>query len=133
MISPKTIQLIYKLQSLTMQDLLCWKETVNDGVFQIAYPNFSVQIRKTDSEVYYNGDIIIQIFNENATLMEEISIKDIEIYGNFSYSEINAAEFMHAFYQKTRSQALGVEKVINDIISELDKLSPPNIDDNIPF
>ena len=77
-------------------------------------------------------DVVIRILNENAEQIEEIT--DLDIANFEGYEPPTAYKYMIEIYNKARSQAMGVEKVINDILLQLGGEDDAQGEDNtIPF
>lgn len=110
------LELILQLRDLTIADTIHWNETVDDGIYQISFSSFSLKIYKLSIDTI-DERIVIQILNENGTIIAEIDDSDIAEFD--AYKQPKAWRLMDELYNKARSQALGVEDVINDIISVL--------------
>lgn len=130
MISSKSFDLAVKLYTKTLANEITWSQSVDDDVFQISYPNFTIKIFERTS---YNDsiDIVLQIFNENAVLVEEIT--DVDITNFKGYNDDRAFKFMRKLLNQARAQAIGVESVIDNILSTLDSTSGDTTIDEIPF
>ncbi len=130
MISTRAVELVRTLFDKTMDNMLVWESSAEDGVYQLSYPNFSIQIFERLTQ--QGSDIVIHVFNENADLVDEITDVDIQDTGEFE----SAYHIMSDIYKKARAQALGTEKVIDDILKQLKSPKPPpptKKGDEIPF
>ena len=100
---------------------VAWEPTASDDVFQVAFPQYSVQIStqpsvEPDAEV----DYIMRIFNQQGTLVEEVT--DIDVRKSLE----GAFQIMREIHDGARRKAMGVDDALTNILSELDK-------DDIPF
>lgn len=131
MISPKTFQVVQTLYNKTMDGSICWGETIEDGEYQLSYPTFTVKIFQRINQFSTEPDtldIVIQFFNENAILVEEITDVDIS---QASLLPGSSFSYMNELYKKARGQALGADKVMDDILGQLE--TKPAAEDEIPF
>ena len=112
----KMALLLQKLEKLTLSGNLDWEPTEKDNVFQTSFPNFSVRIYPEEE------DYVISIFNSEGLLLESVTDPELSDILKDSFSR------MKALYESSRGYALGTEKVLDDILNELDKK-----DLDIPF
>jgi hypothetical protein len=126
----KSADLIVKLRNKTLSGDVSWEGTENEGVFQAALTNYTLQIL-TRRTPYQSGgsEFVLKIFNGEAQLIDEIADTDIQEHIS------NASEIMSDLYQRARSIAMGLDKAIDNIISELGEDPSPGIaeDEDLPF
>jgi hypothetical protein len=93
---------------------------VEEDVYQASFPGYSIRILERltkESNAQSDAvDCIVQIFNENGTLMEEID--DIQLREGWEY-ETPPFITMDAIYVTARRTALGVEQALDNLLNEL--------------
>ena|ERR1700722_6106124 len=119
----KQAGMVKKLAQLTKEGLIDWKSSLNQSSFQVSFRDNTVRIttRDRDDEV----DILIQLLNGNGEIVEIFSDVDL---GNIS-TESGQTWFnlTQELLENARRKALGADKVLDEIIADLDKA------DDIPF
>ena len=118
MLNPKSIQVIHDLYQKTMDHKLksVWMKSINDNVFQISYPTFTIKIIKTTKNL--ETGFIVQILNENAELMVEIT--DNDLTGVKEFQNGHAFEMLQELYNEAQLQAFGYDdKFIDEVIRSL--------------
>jgi hypothetical protein len=120
---PKQAGMVKKLAQLTKEGLIDWKSSLNQSSFQVSFRDNTIRITTRDrgDEV----DILIQLLNGNGEIVEIFSDVDL---GNIS-TESGQTWFnlMQELLENARRKALGADKVLDEIIADLDKA------DDIPF
>jgi hypothetical protein len=107
--------LVHVLQQHTNEQKIIWEKTVNEDVFQVAFSNYIVHIgyRLFDTQIEY----FIRILDDYNAIVEEATDIDLQ-------SELGGArqsyKTMEALYGSARSQAMGVDKAIDSILSNLE-------------
>jgi hypothetical protein len=117
MVNEKVIALIRKLHDLTIKGKLDWEETGASGVYSLSFPDSSIHIFESNSDI--GPDIVIQIFNSEASIITEVNDEEI------SDSIDNSFTYMNQIYQNARSHALKIDTTIDDILGNLEKDEPP--------
>jgi hypothetical protein len=119
----KQAGMVKKLAQLTKEGLIDWKSSLNQSSFQVSFRDNTIRITTRDrgDEV----DILIQLLNGNGEIVEIFSDVDL---GNIS-TESGQTWFnlMQELLENARRKALGADKVLDEIIADLDKA------DDIPF
>ena len=117
----KQMRLVRKLSELTDQDAIDWKQAVPEGLFQVSFRDNSVRIMLQSANAA--PDIIIQLVNGDGEVVE-------------SFSDVNLQEasddaqpgewynFLMSLYNAARRKALGADRVLNEIINDLDEIIP---------
>ena len=115
----KLADFMKRLHKNTLDGTISWQETFEDDKYQISFPKYTLQILMNEDST---GDIsyIVQIFNEEGKLIEDIS--DYDISNEIPHGFV----MMKEIYERARSQAMGLDKALDDIMTYL----PP--DDNQP-
>jgi hypothetical protein len=110
--------LITKLHEKTMTEEVYWEKTSKEGLFMATFPGYSVRIATRQNMSQPDEvDYIFAIYDEQGALIERID--DIELQA--ANKEFKAYKILAEIYDKARRKALGVDKAIEVIISELDK------------
>ncbi len=111
----KLTRLVKLLQVRTLDGDIEWEETARPGVYQAAFPKYAVSIstrrNRDDPE---ETDYFVTIHNEEGKAVEQKS--DIDLRGQ-GLSE--AYPLMQEIYDTARRQALGTDKVLEDLLSYL--------------
>jgi len=112
MVNERIVKLIERLHQRTMDGKITWEQTNIEGVFQIAFPEYSLKISKSESSHDYSISIFLQIYNKDGILIE--GVHDGQLMPMIPFST------MEELYYNARRTAMGVDKAIDDILSELD-------------
>ena len=117
MSNARLAKMIYLLQQRTDEQKIVWENTVFEDVYQVAFPSHVVQVGHRipdpdsafrDEEVYF-----IRILDEQHTMIEEAT--NVHLKDELE----NSYRTMENLYRSARGQAMGVDKAINSILSEL--------------
>ena len=104
---------------MTLDGNLQWEKTADEGVFQTIVASYILRYKhKTHGNIY-----TIELYNSDNEMVDRFT--DEELTDNDEYESELVFSKMSSAYDKARRQAMGTEKAIDDIISELDN--------NIPF
>jgi hypothetical protein len=131
----KLITFVKKLSQRTLEGKVPWEKTVEDAVFQAAFPAYSITIgtRETQNEFESGVDYVIKIFNDEGGLVEVIADPD------FAKGDFDGGAFrvMEEIYAVARRTAMGVEKALDSLLASLNETSSKGKgsvqDDDIPF
>lgn len=110
----KAFNLVKKIHEKTLNGDIQWEETEREGIYQAAFPNYSVRICEKPSMNGYSMNYILSIFNGEGKLVEDIT--DIDLSQDHSDSDT----LMQELYRAARSIAMGVETAIDDILTSLE-------------
>src|SRR6266700_50910 len=115
MVNSRSVILVERLHERTLNNKLLWEKTVVPGVFQVVFGVHSIQVAKRE-DVDSWGTVIghsfsMEIYNEEGTLIEEIRAKDLEE---------SASQKLEELYELARRQAMGVDKILDSLLSELE-------------
>lgn len=131
----KRVGLVKGLLKKTKAKELNWEITGYETTFQTAFPEYTIQIGEYHTS-YSQHDYLITIQNKDSVDIDNISDEELYPVWNEAYKN------MRELYQLARRQALGVDKVLDDLLQELGvekedyELEDPNSinnDDDIPF
>ena len=121
MVDPKLTLLLRRLHKKTLESKVPWERTVDEGVFQASFKGYSVILfsRPTKQpEPDPNAiDYVLQIFNEDGVLVEEVDDLDFDKneLGQFPYI------MMDEIYTSARRTVMGVDKAIDTLLKALDE------------
>jgi len=112
---PKMVYLVQKLYRRTDAESVEWEVTEIEGVFQAAFPEYTVRLsmQLLDGHVPGSEDYVISIFNAHGLKVEEVSDVDLAEELADSY------EVMKHLYRAARRKAMGVDKALDSILSSL--------------
>jgi hypothetical protein len=118
MTTDKHRKLVSLLLSQTRRGKVDWKESVNGGAFQVSFANNSLRISEHETE--RSIDYVIELINNEGVVVESFADPELE-------TDQNQVWFrdMKELYETARRTVLGSEKVLNEIINELE--------DDLPF
>lgn len=118
----KIVKFINLLEQRTTNGEVEWQETADEGMFQAAFPGYSVRVfPRTDEDG--DTDYVVQIYNETGSLIEEVRVIDIrESPSREAY--LKAAGQMRSLYEGARRRAMGVDQALDQIIGNLEEERP---------
>jgi hypothetical protein len=115
----KYAELVFALQQQTLGGKVDWRPedatSIKPGKFACTLGKFTISFFTTRND---NGelDYILAISDQYGAEIDRVSDVDLRTHMDSSYS------FMQDFYKEVRQQALGVDKALNALISELKSL-----------
>ena len=123
---PEIHALIRRLTLGTQQGKVTWTAQ-NDQWFDLTTGGVTVMIR-SDNPSGDEHPYSFELTNDQGATLGRASTIEGEYYADWEQD-------MEALFKAARSQALGVDRAIEGLASELDlpELPPPPIDDDIPF
>lgn len=110
MTNDKYYALVDRLISKTNQEAVDWKESGFPNGFQVSFPNYSLILSEQEDDVG-SVDYVVRIIDSNGTVIDRFSDADL---GGEYFSR------MSELYQRARRQSLGVDKALDEILSELE-------------
>jgi hypothetical protein len=117
MAETRLVKLIRLLQQRTNDQKIFWEQTVEENTYQVAFPNYILQIgyrMKSENPFTDEIDYFIRILDENNKIIEEATDDDLK-------PELgNAYQIMDNLHRSARRQAMGVDKAIDSILSDLE-------------
>ena len=115
----KLIKMIGLLQRRTDEKKISWEQAVDEDVYQTAFPNYTVQLGYKESSTQFGDiDYFIRILDEDNKIVEEAT--DVDLHNELVNEGMNTYKVMENLYKSARRQAMGVDKAINSILSELE-------------
>lgn len=112
----KLITLINLLHEKTRNETMDWKETEDEDSFEAAFPNFTVMISADTSHRFSKKtEYSLLIYDAQARLIEEVSDEELSIHELGT----DPTYFMKEIHQGARMKALGVNKALDEIITEI--------------
>ena len=120
MAEQRLLDLVASLKGLTDKNKVDWQETPEEGVFQAAFPEYTIKIRQANDPYHYDNAIVVQIYNANGAQIESASDRELE---QLAPNTQGLHEFMGDLFQAARRKALGTEKAVSDLLSYLQTLS----------
>ena len=109
-------KLIQLLHQRTDEKKIVWEQTIDEDVYQVAFPRYIIQIgyKSVTRGFEEETDYFIRILNEDNKTIEEATDIDLE-------SELeNAYKTMENLHRSARRQAMGVDKALDSILSNLE-------------
>ncbi|MCK4570748.1 hypothetical protein KAT84_02240 [Candidatus Bipolaricaulota bacterium] len=104
--------LVNRLASRTEAGYIHWEETEIEGVFQVSFSSSSVQISLQGANTP-EPDVVIRLFNAEGKHVDEFSDRDV------ADGDFPAYRIMYEMFETARSQALGVEQVLDSLLADL--------------
>ena len=138
MTDSNVIELVRRLQATTKTGNARWSKTADEGVFNLSFSDYSIQVSKREEWELNDSyeTFVIQIFDSNGELVEEIKPSDFD-QADFAYND-DPLDVFKSIYSSARRTAMGMDKAILSILNELPQVeeaegSPPRSpDDDIP-
>lgn len=118
----KLAVLAHRLHQRTIEGRLEWEVTATSEVYQTSFANYSINISKLESRSEIKPDIEISVFDDEGVELESFLDEDLSdsMFEEFAEPDTNAYQIMSETYDVARRTALGSEKAINEILSNLD-------------
>ena len=114
----KLVDLVRKIDAKTDSGELSWEKTVSDEEFQANLSNSLLRIRRE-----YTGstdpDFVLTVLDKNGTELESISDAYLNRFWRRDIVPDTAFAVMQRIFKAARRKALGVDKAIEGILSEL--------------
>ena len=112
---PKMVYLVQGLYRRTDAERVEWEETEIEGVFQAAFPEYSVSLEMQLPDGHGPGseDYVLSIFNARGLKIEEVS--DVDLAEDLA----DSYEVMKHLYRAARRKAMGVDQALDSILSSL--------------
>lgn len=119
----KEAALVQKLARLTSTSAIDWKPAVQPNTFQVSFRENTVRISTRGGSAIEDPDIEIQLLNGSGEVVERFTDVDLK-----NDEEVGAAErwfvLMKDLFAGARKTALGADRILNEIISDLDDIIP---------
>jgi hypothetical protein len=109
--------LIVMLREKTVSNKVNWQKTTRVGSYLATFPGYSITISTRQRQQENDVDYIISIFDADGVLVE--STDDVVL--KQQNDKFNAYVVLGEIYDVARRKALGVDKAIDKILSELEK------------
>jgi hypothetical protein len=107
--------LLERLIDRTDQGKVSWEITAEKGTYQASFPNYAVRIFTRPSETWGQIDYVLTLHDEGGEMVDQIA--DVELRDS---GFDDAYKRMEHLYNQARRKAMGVDKAIDDLLSELD-------------
>ncbi len=117
----KQMALVNKLIELTNVGAIQWKPSLADTMFQISLRDNTLRIslQKRANE----PDVEIQLLNGDGDLVESFSDVDLQADSD-GFATGGWYSAMFDIYKAARRKALGADKVLDEIMADLDGIGP---------
>jgi hypothetical protein len=131
MADPKFLTLIHKLLERSKRGKVQWEATAAEGVYQAAFPQYSVKIYSLPGDMG-ELDYILQLADDEGQVIDEI--RDTDFPNEFNN--------MRDLFNCARSIGLGLDRALDSILAALgpdepapaEPSEPPEITDgDVPF
>lgn len=122
MIENKLVELVSRIEKKTISDSLTWEPTADAHEFQTTLGNFVVRIgEQFDPSDVDNPDYVIRIIDNMGNVLESATNGELfKITPEGKIENRHPYEVMKSIFRKAKRQALGVDKAIDSILSELE-------------
>jgi hypothetical protein len=109
------VYLVQKLYRRTSDGCVDWEETEIEGIFQAAFPEYTVRlsVQSPDGHAPGSEDYMLSIFNTHGLKIEEVS--DVDLAEDL----VDSYEVMKHLYRAARRKAMGVDQALDSILSTL--------------
>jgi hypothetical protein len=116
---------VKQLSKLTESGTIDWKPSINVNTFQVSFRDNTLRITSRPNE--NEQDFLVQLVNSNGELVETFSDLDLNDSDEPTESRKSWFGILRDLYENARRKALGADKVLDEIIADLDEA------DDIPF
>ena len=128
MTEEKLIEFVTKLEAKTLSGNVKWEETAATDVFQATLSSFVIRICRSEARDG-STDLEIDLVSKDGTIIESLSdgqfLRMVRKYQSAgALLEVNAHGVMESIFTSARRMALGVDKALDDVLSELNGESP---------
>lgn len=107
--------LIIRLLANSREGKIGWESTASSGVYQAAFPNYSVRVlARTNAE--YNQDYGLEIYDQEGQVIEQVWDTDLD---DSSFPSRRNYQRLKELYSLARRRALGVDRALDDILQAL--------------
>ena len=110
------LKLMQRLYAKTAAGQVQWERTANEDVFQSSFPSYVVRVSVEPSSNPEAPDYFLTIRDEHGRVIESTS--DVAILQ--AIPESKAFTLMKELHDMARRQALGVDKALDSLLSELE-------------
>lgn len=114
----KVLKLVERLYAKTEAGEIPWERTSARGVFQVAFPSYTVKLSsRPNDENPESPDYIVSILDESGVVIEratDIELQKVAI-------DLKVFQMMDDLYTTARRRALGVDSALDSLLGELDK------------
>src|SRR5713226_4678238 len=114
MFNPKNVILVERLHERTLSNKLLWEKTVDAGGYQVVFGGQSIKVARREDRDSWGAllgySFSLEIYDEEGTQIEEIRPGDLE----------ESATQLKDLYEIARRQAVGVDKILDSLLSELE-------------
>lgn len=116
----KLAKIIEKLLERTQAGSVTWEETGKRGVFQAAFPGYTIQLLLREGDHPSEApDYVVRIVNQEGNLLEEVADPELKEVMESAFAK------MQELYTLARRSALGVDEALNRILSSLEEKDVP--------
>jgi hypothetical protein len=132
MADPKFRTLIHKLLERSKGGKVQWEATAVEGVYQAAFPQYSVKIYSRPNPNVVATDYILEVADNEGQVIDEIRDTDFP----------DEYENMRDLFNCARSVGLGLDRALDSILAALGRDDPPSAeppeppgitDEDVPF
>jgi hypothetical protein len=116
-------KLIELLLKKTIDNTLEWKTSVLEERYQISFRDNTVRLYKTEHGEYGNPVIYLELINDEGVVAE--TVNDEELDHDIPKGEHFWYKKLAMLFELSRRSALGSDKILNEILADLD--------DDVPF
>lgn len=117
----KIVTLIERLSEKTTEGTVKWEESLfANSIYETQVGKHNIFVRERHEEEMSDPDYFLGFYNSAHEEIDSFSDRDLRDVMSSSY------KIMRELYRAAKRQALGVNKMVDDVLNELD-------DDDIPF
>lgn len=122
----KIISLVQSLTQATEQGLINWERTAENGIYQIAFPEYSIQIGPVETSDPFEAHVLLKIIDDRGKLVERVIPSDLVPFLTDSDS------YMWSLYDLARRSAMGVDKAVDLLLQRFAALGVHNEEEEDP-
>jgi hypothetical protein len=115
----KLVELLFKR---TTDGMLEWSEALPKDTFQVSMSDKSIRIRATESLTHEDAnDYEISLLNSEGKVVDTFTDNELAAEQSEPSAKGRTYRLFRELYDMARRTALGSEKILNEILSELDE------------
>jgi hypothetical protein len=111
----KMAKLVEGLETLTIKEKIEWEETEKEYMFQTSFSDFTIRLSKEYDNEVEESFYCLALVNSKGREIESITGWMLKAVLDKSESRLSN------LYNRARSMALGIEKFLDNVLTELDK------------
>ena len=120
-------ELSKKIKRLSTNGKLEWERGVEEGVYQVSFPDYTVAVYKR-GQYQDQDDYFIQIKDSEGEVLEQVN--DNQLAQNIrGVEQTEAFRTLESIFSMARSKALGVDSALSKLMESLDAIDDGSLEE----